>query len=346
MYSTLVCPIIRPARPDDAKDIARLQITTDSEKMSGVFKDNVDGAFKVLTEQFTKYFDGVYVLTEGEIIIGAMKLHLPGNKVGNTLSLSSLIKILGIKKGIRAMLLLSNWDEYKLNTGESYLEFLYIDPEWQGMGGGKLMVRRATELATQSGAKYLTLFTATNNYKAKGLYESLGFITRRKIRSPIAKLLRTNSSWVRQTYTLIDGPITVKEYVQDKLQMARLRWQERRKEVLAATRLTIALTIVPVVGGTLAYIRGYPLAVLFWILVGIFHLLSALLITSGSPLGKYVIIAAMGPEGVNMMNRSVNSQSWFNRSFYLPVALINLWILFVVISYPNKLEKELKMSYS
>ncbi|OLS19997.1 MAG: hypothetical protein HeimC2_39280, partial [Candidatus Heimdallarchaeota archaeon LC_2] len=201
----LSCPIIREATPDDAKDIAKLQITTDSEKLCGVFKDNEEGAFEVIRQQFHKYYEGVYVLTEGDQTIGAMKLHLPGKKAGNTLSLRALIKILGIKKGIRAMLLLSNWDEYKLHRGEAYLEFMYVAPQWQGFGGGKMLIRKANELARQAGAKYLTLFTAAHNYRARNLYEQSGFITRRKIRSPIAKIYHTNSVWVKQTYTLIDG---------------------------------------------------------------------------------------------------------------------------------------------
>ncbi|MCE7734219.1 MAG: GNAT family N-acetyltransferase [Candidatus Heimdallarchaeota archaeon] len=338
----LSCPIIREARPDDAEYIARLQINTDSEKIAGVFKDNEKGAFEVISQQFKKHYQGVYVLTEGETLIGAMKLHLPGKKGGNTLSLRSLIKILGIKKGIRAMLLLSNWDEYKLHRGESYLEFIYVDPEWQNCGGGKMLLRRATELATLSGAKYLTLFTAKYNFKARNLYERVGFITRRKIRSPIAKLLRTNSVWMKQTYTLIDGPITVKEYVQDKLQIAKGKWESRREEVIAATKLTLALTIVPIVGGTLAYVRGYPLAVLFWIIIGVLHLLGAFLMLHDSAIGRISIIAAMIPEVINIMNRSVNASSWFDRSWLLPLALINLWILVVVVSFSDKISVQNK----
>lgn len=340
----LSCPIIREARPDDAEDIARLQINTDSEKLAGVFKYNEEGAFKVISQQFRKYYEGVYVLTEGDQLIGAMKLHLPGKKAGNTLSLRALIKILGIRKGIRAMLLLSNWDEYKLHRGESYLEFIYVDPEWQRCGGGKMMLRRATELASQSGAKYLTLFTAKHNYKARNLYEKNGFITRRKIRSPIAKFLKTNSVWMKQTYTLIDGPITVKEYVQDKLQIAKEKWEGRRDEVIAATKLTFALTIVPIVGGTLAYVRGYPLAVLFWVIIGILHLIGAFLMLQDSSIGRISIIAAMVPEVVNIMNRSVNASSWFNRSLLLPLALINLWILMVVVLYSDEISVQNKES--
>lgn len=345
----LSCPIIRPARIADAADIAWLQINTDSEKVSGVFKDNVKGAFEVLENQYSKHHEGVFVLTEEERIIGVMKLHLPGRNTGKTLSLRSLISILGFRKGIRAALLLSTWDEYRLSAGESYLEYLYVDTEWQGYGGGKLLVNKAIELSRDSEAKYLSLFTSKYNYRAQGLYESFGFVTRRKMYSPIAKILGANSAWVKQTFTLINGPITVKEYVQDKIKTAKQIWRGKRADVVAAIRLTVALTIIPIIAGIYAFSRGYPLAVLFWIIVGTFHLIGAKLIMNGSSLGKFGILIAMLPEGINILNRSVNAESWFDRGYLLPLAFLNIWILFVIFSYsfnPSTLENKSKKSLS
>ena len=112
--------------------------------------------------------------------------------------------------------------------------------------------------------------------------------------------------------------------------MAREKWDRRRDEVIAAAKLTFALTIVPVVGGLLAFVRGYPLAVLFWMIIGILHLLGAFLMIKDSSVGRIAIIAAMVPEAINIANRSVNAESWIDRSWLLPLALINLWILIVV----------------
>jgi hypothetical protein len=92
---------------------------------------------------------------------------------------------------------------------------------------------------------------------------------------------------------------------------------------------------VPIVGGTLAYVRGYHLAVLFWVIIGILHLLGAFLMLHDSSIGRISIMAAMVPEVINIMNRSVNTESWFHRSWLLPLALINLWILIVVASYSD-----------
>jgi ribosomal protein S18 acetylase RimI-like enzyme len=319
---------------EDAEAIAKLQLNSGSEKISGVFQDNREGAFEVLRKQFAKHFEGVYVLTEGDIVIGAMKLHLPGKKIGKTLSLWPLIKILGIRKGIRAMLLLAPWDEYRLSPGESYLEFMYIDEEWQGFGGGKLLVEKAKVLATNSNAKYLSLFVANRNYRARGLYEQSNFIPRRRMYSVVAKFLCTTHKWRKYTYTLIDGPITVKEFVQDKIANAKQVWLLKRRKVLAATRLTLALTVVPIVAGLYAYYRGYPLAALFWVIITSFHLIGAKMYNEGSVLGRVTLAAALIPEGINILIRSIQTNSWFDRGWLLPLSLIDIWIVFVVISYP------------
>jgi ribosomal protein S18 acetylase RimI-like enzyme len=342
----LTCPIIRPAVPEDAEAIARLQINSGSEKICGVFQDNKRGAFKVLRKQYLKHYEGVYVLTEGEQIIGAMKLHLPGRKVGKTLSLWSFIKILGLRKGIRAMMLLAPWDEYRLSHGEAYLEFMYIDNEWQGFGGGKLLANKAKLLATESGAKYLSLFVAHRNYKARGMYENSGFVPRRKIYSVIAKLFGTTHKWRKYTYSCIDGPITVKEYVIDKIDNVKQVWRKKRLEVIAATRLTLLLSIVPLVAGLYAYFRGYPMAALGWGIVLTFHLLGAKMYRNGSVIGRIGIAAALIPEGINILLRSIQTNSWFDRGWLLPLSLIDMWIVYVVITSPyNIREAKLEEKY-
>ena len=49
---------------------------------------------------------------------------------------------------------------------------------------------------------------------------------------------------------------------------------------------------------------------------------------------------------INIANRSVNAESWIDRSWLLPLALINLWILIVVATYSNKFEPDSKQIIS
>ncbi|OLS19209.1 MAG: hypothetical protein HeimC2_42180 [Candidatus Heimdallarchaeota archaeon LC_2] len=65
-----------------------------------------------------------------------------------------------------------------------------------------------------------------------------------------------------------------------------------------------------------------------------------------SSVGRIAIIAAMVPEAINIANRSVNAESWIDRSWLLPLALINLWILIVVATYSNKFEPDSKQIIS
>ncbi len=59
----------------------------------------------------------------------------------------------------------------------SYLQRVAVDPEWQGHGMGRSLVRVAARKARAAGAKVLLLNTQTDNLPAIALYEDEGFIT-------------------------------------------------------------------------------------------------------------------------------------------------------------------------
>ena len=52
---------------------------------------------------------------------------------------------------------------------------LYVAPDFRQQGVGKDLMARARRLATETGAKEVTLATASDNYAAQSLYESLGY---------------------------------------------------------------------------------------------------------------------------------------------------------------------------
>lgn len=55
------------------------------------------------------------------------------------------------------------------------LNDLFVVPDARGLGIGRRLMGRAHEEAIRSGARQLTLTTATTNTTARGLYESLGY---------------------------------------------------------------------------------------------------------------------------------------------------------------------------
>jgi ribosomal protein S18 acetylase RimI-like enzyme len=56
------------------------------------------------------------------------------------------------------------------------LSDLFTAPAARGRGVGRLLMNTARDFALQTGAKGLVLETATDNFTAQGLYESLGYI--------------------------------------------------------------------------------------------------------------------------------------------------------------------------
>lgn len=55
------------------------------------------------------------------------------------------------------------------------LSDLFTAPAARGRGVGRLLMNTARDYALQTGAKGLVLETATDNFTAQGLYESLGY---------------------------------------------------------------------------------------------------------------------------------------------------------------------------
>jgi len=56
------------------------------------------------------------------------------------------------------------------------LSDLFTTPTARGQGVGRLLMNAARDFALSTGAKGLVLETATDNYTAQGLYESLGYV--------------------------------------------------------------------------------------------------------------------------------------------------------------------------
>ena len=56
------------------------------------------------------------------------------------------------------------------------LSDLFTTPAARGRGAGRLLMNTARAFALETGAKGLVLETATDNFTAQGLYESLGYV--------------------------------------------------------------------------------------------------------------------------------------------------------------------------
>jgi hypothetical protein len=232
---------------------------------------------------------------------------------------------------------MSNWDEYKISPGEAYMEFLHVLDIYKGSGCHKILIDRAKILGRKYGATHLSIYVPLRAYKDIGIVETNGFDMRRKIGSPIAKLFKANHKWRKYTFTLIDGPLTVKEQVSYKINKMKISLRSRKKEAKAALRFSFLLTIVPIVAGSFAYFRGFEPAAAGWGILTFLHLLGGWLFLQNSIIGKYSVAVAMISESINLTGRAISTSSWFDRGWLLPLAFINLWILLIVLTSKMKL---------
>ncbi|MCY3410198.1 MAG: GNAT family N-acetyltransferase [Candidatus Heimdallarchaeota archaeon] len=296
-----------------------------------------ENARKILEMQYKLNNPGTYVLRKGEKIIGLMKLHLPGSRVGQTVSISSLMRRLGPIGGLKATLLMSNWDEYKLSYGEAYIEYLAIIKEYHNQGYEVKLLDKAKELAIDWGASYITIFNPIGDER-KDILEKYGFFRNRSISSPIAKLYGVTSKWDKYRYRIDKITPNIKQaYL-----TVRRRFEYR--EARSALQLSLWLLIVPIVGGSFAFVRNFPLAVLWWVILFLAHIAGVFVIYyEKSMFGKWLISAVMVLEAGNFVMRMINTDVWFDRGWLLLVAFIDLWIAFIILRISNNPDAKSKV---
>lgn len=85
-----------------------------------------------------------------------------------------------------------------LGTTIAYLQRVAVEPDWQGQGLGRSLVRTSAWWAKRNGARTLMLNTQVENTGAIGLYESEGFVT---LPEPLAVLSASIGDMARSVGT-------------------------------------------------------------------------------------------------------------------------------------------------
>lgn len=326
----LTCPVIREATSEDAPAIARLILNSGSEFIYNVFVGKKAEAIAFYTQHYSQYPEGLYVLVEGTVIVGAMKILVPDRKIGRTFSIYQLIKHLGLRRGIRAGVLLAPWDEYRLKKDESYLEFLIVDSAWQESPVEMQLLNYALNLGLISSCKFMSMFLPLHNPRIS-LLESRGFFEHRQVSVFLSKLFGGIHLWSKQVIPLVDTPITLKGMVKEKVNLARDMWVRNSEKAIFGIRTAMALIMVPIIAGTFAYFRGFQYASIWWLLVFGSHFIGIVLIFDKRHIGFLFLSAAVVSESLNLILRSILTSSWIDKSWLVPTALGNMWVAFVLI---------------
>ena len=71
---------------------------------------------------------------------------------------------------------LAGYSIFSWAVDEAHLLNLCVDPKWQGMAYGSLMLKRTINYVTTRGNKYLFLEVRASNPRAVALYKNYGFV--------------------------------------------------------------------------------------------------------------------------------------------------------------------------
>ena len=334
----LICPIVRMAKIDDVPNLVDTILDSSSLFIKNIFKNRDESTRNALIETYSYNLDGLFIMTEGSEVIGVTRLQLPNEPLNKAISFSTLIKHLGWRRGLRAGFLMGPWDEYRSKRDEAYIEFMYIKTGWKSSDAGKILLNKTIDLATATKSKFISIFVPKLDQEITDLLDRRGFFRHRNIRSLVASIFSDIYQWEKWVCPTVDRPITIKGLVANRVERAKRIWHRRKKQTITSLRFTIALVIIPIIYGSLAYFRGFPLATLGWMIVLMSHIVGVISIFFKRIGGTGLLLTAVIVESINLIIRAILTEVWAYRLWLIPLALLNLWMVWV-------LYKAMKMKY-
>ncbi|GJM15128.1 MAG: molybdopterin-guanine dinucleotide biosynthesis protein MobC [Thermodesulfobacteriota bacterium] len=140
---------------------------------------------EILTDCIKPEF-AVVALKE-ERLVGLAGFHNRGSSFTGGGSASSIIKKLGLFKGLWAIALFTILYERKESQDELLIDGIVVDPSMRGQGIGTRMLETLFKYATNEGFDSIRLDVVDTNPDARRLYESQGFVATKTDHHPYLK---------------------------------------------------------------------------------------------------------------------------------------------------------------
>ena len=322
------CPIIRPATKADAIPLVNVIFDSKSTHINSVFSKIEAKARKCLAESYSNNIEGVYVLVEGEEIIGALKLKVLENTKTKSYPLSSLVKHFGFLKGIKSGVLLAMLDEYQPKKNEAFLEFISIKSSWQRSDAFQFLIEKAVKLSIASKKKKLSYIIPRTEKNVSHFIEKRGFEHKKNIFSLAGKIFSSISRWEKFEIPIIARPVSEKSL------------NNKTENFVAPTHLIQTVTsinysalilAVPVVNALISIFSELYLESIVWGILSAIHLLGIVLLVNNRNYGSISLICALIIESSLMIFDLFETNNWLMRAYVLPLILINSWIVYVLV---------------
>ncbi|MEH6348128.1 MAG: N-acetyltransferase [Bermanella sp.] len=176
---------IRPARPEDAKEVAPLIFSSGPRAFEFIFSNEEKGAcLGFLEDCFARKsvmfsYEHHYVVEDENQVVAIIGAFTKSSMGKTQLSTGiQIIRYLGMFAGIKSLLRGLKFERKIVKpplTDCYYICHVGVRPDRQGLGIGEKMVAFIEGLAREKGVNKLSLDVSVINPRAQKLYERLGF---------------------------------------------------------------------------------------------------------------------------------------------------------------------------
>jgi ribosomal protein S18 acetylase RimI-like enzyme len=188
--------VIRSALDHDLDSYVDVLATAFPDKFAIIFRDRAEAGKRALRDFLDPLGEtgGHHVAECDGRVAGIMHLAMAGEDEGGWSGSVPFIRRLGPARGVRALMAFGLLSK-KVEEDESYISHIAVHPDFRGRGVGRGLMAEAERLSREGGKDRITLYVASDNASAKGLYLACGFHTVRTEQSDLALMLLGKGQW-------------------------------------------------------------------------------------------------------------------------------------------------------
>jgi ribosomal protein S18 acetylase RimI-like enzyme len=164
--------MIRPAKPEDAKQVVPLLLQAMGELAAKLTHTDVQETINRIFEYFFQQQGNQYSYENTLVFEETGKVH-------GSLTAYDGAKLNELRKPFLAYLNRPDAEDHHLDaeteSGEFYLDSISVEASTQGKGIGKKLIKAGIALGLQLGHQNIGLLVEQNNNRAMRLYQQMGF---------------------------------------------------------------------------------------------------------------------------------------------------------------------------
>lgn len=194
-------PIIRPFEEKDIDAVSKIMLNAFKSKfhsLKTLSDERMVQLFKEASFVEDQSFEGYLVAEMDEEIVGVMSLkwqNQVGRKGPKKTSFFRLCRDYGLLNILRLLILFAVL-KGRTSEGECYIEHIAVSSNYRGRKIGTMLLNHVDRVVEDTAyLNRITLYVSEGNASALKLYESLGFVIRRRESSRVTQFLLREKTW-------------------------------------------------------------------------------------------------------------------------------------------------------